>query len=1316
MNDIEDIPLNTFSQSASSHNILSENTQVNQYVPITQSSIQGQSPNRLLRVALINSYLKGQAHLLNVDNNCILTGHNSAGKTTLMGAIAPFYGVPLSAIARKSEVNKSFIEFYLPYDNSYIVYEYVRDGQSRCVILSSQDKKQIFNFINSSYKDDWFIGKRNDELYFKGSVEVMRAIKSQGLQVSSNISQLEYEAIISNCPMKRLKITSAQARRTIAKYRPDYALTSDPHATFFGFSPIVNNVFQTQLEFDDICAFLVEAMKTQDMLSSDELKLDAVNIDTAKWVRQRETWQQIEALKPKFETLTQSLSDNISHQQQLADIRHKASILLSKIGNELIDKSEEKKALDNQYSNVEREARDKETMWYSAKGKLDSNIKLTANEIVNLENKKEAFEKGTQDKYKYEPMFKLKERVAQIDSLQSQKSNKQQTLTVYQQQLKEAETNLEKIQAIFKDEVRNFEKTRDEAVHRIDQAKSVTDFEFSEKQRSIEKRLSNEKQRVQSQFRVQSENLKTEISQIGIEIATKQGEANNLSFSQSSKNAIDNNLSEIARLRLVLKDNQTQLKKEQEEKISIRGEIDNQLDQQRRINDTINKHQDTKAHLESLVQGDTLFSFLIQSEANDKLYHTVNQIRKTINPMLLNRADLNPDWLADGEEYSVVDTAHEGLYGLRLNTNAIPTLDIRTHADIAQEILSHEQQIESSNTDWAELGNTLNKLNKRKKQNGQEITQLQLTEQKIENEIEVLEDHARYLHIQAEDERQKRISEMQNQIKMLADQLTHLNIELEALDLEEQNQLSALDETHTIDSDKLNQEKQARLEDLKTQSDKAKEQYKTLLAEATERKNQAVEDEGYDPSVLNSINADIEFLDSELLTAERAKRRIDDYHVFIEKEYAELGGLESKKNELEKSLITQQHAHEKYAAGTRHLLSELQAKITKTAERLSVLEADKTNLTSHLKKLELTLNSALIDVNTYSSEAESRLLEEDVHLQTERILRGIQNNIELADTTIKQGVKLVDTIKKPFFDNESMFQVLLSQSDIIGRTTETNWFLQSRFFMDYMNNEHESKKEMIVGHYIVEAEKINNFKYDLDNADNNLNKFTRNINKNCSDICDNLNALAIEEFKMSISSSIKDNEWYKVLDDFSEAYDNWRGSERIHQLMPSEYLLASLDKVQHFIGQNKLNVKFAQQFSMDLMVKQHGQAPRTATKTNSFKALSSNGTMRIAQLIIYLSLLSMISTATNTELKLFIDEIGVLDPQNTQELLELLKSQKISAMCAAPQVVDDAVIPLFTNNIACSRDKSNTYRLSQTDDLSSLTQEAIMEAHGVFDL
>lgn len=58
--------------------------------------------NKLLRVALLNSYLKGQSHLIEVDSNTILTGRNSAGKTTLMGAIVPFL-VPSLAVSLKSQ-------------------------------------------------------------------------------------------------------------------------------------------------------------------------------------------------------------------------------------------------------------------------------------------------------------------------------------------------------------------------------------------------------------------------------------------------------------------------------------------------------------------------------------------------------------------------------------------------------------------------------------------------------------------------------------------------------------------------------------------------------------------------------------------------------------------------------------------------------------------------------------------------------------------------------------------------------------------------------------------------------------------------------------------------------------------------------------------------------------------------------------------------------------------------------------------------------------------------------------------------------------
>lgn len=148
-----------------------------------------------------------------------------------------------------------------------------------------------------------------------------------------------------------------------------------------------------------------------------------------------------------------------------------------------------------------------------------------------------------------------------------------------------------------------------------------------------------------------------------------------------------------------------------------------------------------------------------------------------------------------------------------------------------------------------------------------------------------------------------------------------------------------------------------------------------------------------------------------------------------------------------------------------------------------------------------------------------------------------------------------------------------------------------------------------------------------------------------------------------------------------------------------------------------MNIKLSEQFSFSLRIKQVGGEIKETKRAKVFKDMGSNGTMRIAQLIIYISLLSVISTTSSdeVELKFFIDEIGVLDPQNTRELLNLLQKLGISAMCAAPENPDDEVVPLFANNIACHHNKTrNMYSISQTDDMYMLTQDSELEEFGVF--
>ncbi|ECE0941616.1 ATP-binding protein, partial [Salmonella enterica subsp. enterica] len=169
--------------------IIKANTQI-----FNEQASEIKNINRLLRVALINSYPEGKIHLLDVDNNTIITGRNASGKTTLMGVIAPFFGVPLSSIARQSEVKQSFIDFYLPFENSYIVYEYQRDGQQFCVLLRRRGDTPIFHFINSSYDENWFIHIEQNQRYFNNYAQVKESIENQQCIISTNLLHSEYEA------------------------------------------------------------------------------------------------------------------------------------------------------------------------------------------------------------------------------------------------------------------------------------------------------------------------------------------------------------------------------------------------------------------------------------------------------------------------------------------------------------------------------------------------------------------------------------------------------------------------------------------------------------------------------------------------------------------------------------------------------------------------------------------------------------------------------------------------------------------------------------------------------------------------------------------------------------------------------------------------------------------------------------------------------------------------------------------------------------------------------------------------------------------
>ncbi|WP_366534242.1 ATP-binding protein, partial [Vibrio parahaemolyticus] len=72
-----------------------------------------------------NSYLKELVSEVEIGNTNMITGDNGAGNSSFLKLIQVFFGMKTSKISKKSDNTDNFVQFYIPYKNTYIVFYYV---------------------------------------------------------------------------------------------------------------------------------------------------------------------------------------------------------------------------------------------------------------------------------------------------------------------------------------------------------------------------------------------------------------------------------------------------------------------------------------------------------------------------------------------------------------------------------------------------------------------------------------------------------------------------------------------------------------------------------------------------------------------------------------------------------------------------------------------------------------------------------------------------------------------------------------------------------------------------------------------------------------------------------------------------------------------------------------------------------------------------------------------------------------------------------------------------------------------------------------
>src|SRR3990172_8357230 len=340
---------------------------------------------------------------IGIDGNVHFIGTQGVGKSTILRALLFFYnanqlklGVPVG--------KKSFVDFYLPYQNSYVIYEVLKESGPFCVLIFKSQGRVSFRFFDAHYDKKYFID--NDG----------KAFESWDKTRSAFGGSTNYTKKIDSCEEYR-NILYGNNQGIASEFRKYAILESKQYQNI---PRTIQNVFlNSKLEAEFIKDTIIKSM------NEDEIKIDLSNYshhlkdfetqlnDINKWTEKNKsgevavrkqaeavvtTYSAIKHLEIEIEQLAGQLIwalDNIEKVQP--KVREKLEIEDSK-RNKLIDKrSEMSESFDKKKEKIQGKISVFKNKIDEAKKKAEEYEKINIDGIIQRVDKKTDWENERQN-------------------------------------------------------------------------------------------------------------------------------------------------------------------------------------------------------------------------------------------------------------------------------------------------------------------------------------------------------------------------------------------------------------------------------------------------------------------------------------------------------------------------------------------------------------------------------------------------------------------------------------------------------------------------------------------------------------------------------------------------------------------------------------------------------------------------------------------------------------------------------------------------------------------------------------------------------
>lgn len=205
----------------------------------------------LSKVVFLNSAHVPYAEV-KVDGNVHFIGTQGVGKSTLLRAVLFFYNADKLRLGIPKE-KKNFDSFYLPFANSYIVYEVMRENGAYTVVVTKSMGRAAFRFVDAPYCKEWFVNEKNE-------------VSADWSEIRARISDSGHSAssLVTGYDMFRDTIFGNNRRPEMVQFRK-YAIVESPR--YRNIPRTIQNVFlNSKLDADFIKDTIIQSMNDDEFV------------------------------------------------------------------------------------------------------------------------------------------------------------------------------------------------------------------------------------------------------------------------------------------------------------------------------------------------------------------------------------------------------------------------------------------------------------------------------------------------------------------------------------------------------------------------------------------------------------------------------------------------------------------------------------------------------------------------------------------------------------------------------------------------------------------------------------------------------------------------------------------------------------------------------------------------------------------------------------------------------------------------------------------------------------------------------------------